>query len=1141
MDTDAVAERVLAHRRAVLLCALLVTAVLGAGVTELERTSSLDHFRTDSTAADALDAARVNYTTAPNETAARIVVRDDNVLDRETLLSTLALQSRLRDRPAVDRTLRERPFDSVATAVATAALRRDLRRDVRELRALRDQRASLRRQRSRLNRTARALRAALVDLETDPTASIDAALDEVRADTDVELTAAERRTFRRAIDRLRTAETDDQRRRALRAGSRGLLSERHARLDRRASSLAERAATLEDRVERRRATLRDGPSLADQRRRLQSANASTVRSLVERTLRENGSEEALALLPSDYEPGTATSTVTVVVVRQRADGPIETNAFGGGAPPVIVESQLAVQSVAADHGGATEHLVVGPGVVRHEIDESMLDSLWLVAPVAVLFVVGSLWVAYRDPIDVALGLLGVVLVLTWTFGVMGWTGITFSQVFVATPVLLAGLSIDFALHLVMRHREVWSDPGVGPRSSMRTALGDIGLALVLVAVTTAVGFLANVTSPVGPIREFGVVNAVGIVAALVVFGLLVPSLKLEVDELLARRGRVRRAESVGTSGSAGRTLSALARLATGHPRAVLAAVLLVSAAGAYGATGVETSFDRQDFLAPDPADALQAAPEPVAADEYEARAGLAALSGRFVRRPGAAQVVVDGAVTRPAALSTAESVADALGAAPVTGETADGSPPVTTPGRLMRSVAAENDTFAATLSAADRDGDGLPNRDVRAVYDALFAAAPDRAGRVLHRTDDGRYVGLRLLVGVDREADGAAVRDRLRAAAATVERADGLEATATGPAVVSAVIQRQLLSTVAQGMLLAVVAVSALLLVTYRRIHDSAALGAVTMVPVVLNVVWILGTMALLGVPFNFITGMIASLTVGLGVDYSVHASERFARECRDHDVTTAVRHTLTGTGGALLGSAVTTALGFGVLSLSLLPPLAEFGLITALTIVYALVASVVVLPSLLVLWTRHADHPAARSDPVSTGDEDGSRGVRTGTAGEPTPDSADRPTTPGAPGGETGDGVPTARRQVRGRVTAGEPVTVTVTVDADAPDGLRLREAVRGGRIDDVAVRPTPATGDVGDGGLRVGWADPADETVVAYRLRVPDDPDAAVDVDGRVDLNERSVPVEGPRRLSPSDGDTDPPDDGRRSTAPDGGPAPD
>ncbi|ELY34567.1 hypothetical protein C500_00027 [Natrialba magadii ATCC 43099] len=112
--------------------------------------------------------------------------------------------------------------------------------------------------------------------------------------------------------------------------------------------------------------------------------------------------------------------------------------------------------------------------------------------------------------------------------------------------------------------------------------------------------------------------------------------------------------------------------------------------------------------------------------------------------------------------------------------------------------------------------------------------------------------------------------------------------------------------------------------------------------------------MTLLDIPFNTETVVMTSLAIGLGVDYSIHVSERFVNErAAGTPLSEAVTTTITGTGGALLGSAATTAAGFGVLALSLAPPLRRFGLVTGLSIIFALIACLTVLPCLLVFRER--------------------------------------------------------------------------------------------------------------------------------------------------------------------------------------------
>ena len=71
------------------------------------------------------------------------------------------------------------------------------------------------------------------------------------------------------------------------------------------------------------------------------------------------------------------------------------------------------------------------------------------------------------------------------------------------------------------------------------------------------------------------------------------------------------------------------------------------------------------------------------------------------------------------------------------------------------------------------------------------------------------------------------------------------------------------------------------------------------------------------------------------------------------HSLEKAVNNTVKNTGSALFGAAMTTVLGFGVLFFAILPPMKQFGTMTALTILYSFLSSVWVLPSMLVIWAK--------------------------------------------------------------------------------------------------------------------------------------------------------------------------------------------
>jgi predicted RND superfamily exporter protein len=721
------------------------------------------------------------------------------------------------------------------------------------------------------------------------------------------------------------------------------------------------------------------PSLDEQVSALEDLSDEQFQQLLARVLDPEfgavlpGDADPYDALPTGYTPGETTANARLITVFQTDDsGPNED-------PLVAYDAQVTIDGLVEDR--FDDAFVFGQGISDDASSRAVGDSFAVITPFALILVLFVLGVAYRDAIDILLGFVGIAVVLAWLSGIMAWLDIPMNQVLIAVPFLLIGLSIDYALHVVMRYREARegtlgverpggdvenpergeteSDdrPAVGIRTAMGLGLGSVVLALAAATFSTGVGFLSNVVSPLPAIQDFAILSAGGILATFVAFGILLPALKTEVDGLVENRlGWSRRKPAFGVeSGRVNSALGRLTTLASRAPLVVIGVALVLAAGGALGATTIDTEFNQADFLPQDPPDWTENLPGPFEPGTYTISDDFDYLSQNFQLRGegGRSQILIRGTVTDGRVLGAIDSAAQNVTAESSLQRRPDGTGAVRGPHTVIRETARENATVAAAVQKRDTDGDGLPDEDLDRFYTILFDADEESASEVVSR-ENGTVTSARLLISVQSAESAQTIAGDTRAFGDSIEQRAPVTAVATGATVTTAVVQDALLETLVQAFIVTLVVillfVTALFWVRYR----SATLGPVVLAPVVAALCWLLGAMALVGLPFNSETGVITSLAIGLGVDYSIHTGERFVAERERRDsVEAALRATLSGTGGALLASAATTAAGFGVLALALAPPLRRFGIVTGSAIVLALVSCLLVLPSLLVVRER--------------------------------------------------------------------------------------------------------------------------------------------------------------------------------------------
>ena len=643
-------------------------------------------------------------------------------------------------------------------------------------------------------------------------------------------------------------------------------------------------------------------------------------------------------------------------------------------------------------------------------EQQIIDTFWLVVPAALLLVIGVLIFAYRDPVDVVLGFTGVCVSLVWFFGILGWLGVPAGFASIVGPILIVALSIDFGLHVFMRYREQrekfrGSDSGPDNtinkqadsrgtnqtdasitcktsdkiRSSMYRSSRSVLVAFLLVAVTAGAGFLANITNPIGFIRAFGIVITLGVLASVFVFATLVPALKVIADSLLERWGLDRHRTALGTTGLLKRFLSSGVTLARHGAIIVLVVAVVAGGLGLVAYTDLDRQGFQQDFTQED--DWQTSLPGPVgwSAHETEYRTHLDYVESQYQsddERERNTIFLIRGDVTDAKVLERIHTGTALTEKNDMTFEQG-GEVAIVSPlsliqkhtieseefANLVAGVAEEDEQFADVLKELGEENAQFDTALARAepakaenlttVYDALYESASAEASAVIERTG-GEYESMQILVPVNQDVDIDERGTAMHEIADGIEGETELHVVPVDFATVSNAGLGEIADSILWTMLLAFAGVTVVLGVAYRIERESLTLGAVTVAPIMIVVGFVFGGMYLFSVSLTFITAFLVSITIGLGIDYNIHISDRFAQEFErtgnpEESLYIAVR----GTGGALLGSALTSSAAFATLLVHPSVVFQSFGLIVVLALLLSFFVSIFVLPSFLLLWAR--------------------------------------------------------------------------------------------------------------------------------------------------------------------------------------------
>jgi uncharacterized protein len=623
----------------------------------------------------------------------------------------------------------------------------------------------------------------------------------------------------------------------------------------------------------------------------------------------------------------------------------------------LIRSAVAMPQWRLQHGGS--YLVTGEPAIVSDLTSSITHSVELLLLAVALVMAATLALIFTGrprllPLAIAL------LAAAITFGGLSLAGASLTMASVAVLPVLIGLAVDYAIQLQSRVAEESATTGTAGEPAIRRAAALGAPTIATAGAASAAAILVLLLSPVPMIRGFGVLLVAGVIVAFLcaltagaaVMTLAGPTRRAGAAPSASPRAAgsgARRGDGLAAAWrGAGELLreNALTRAvsraalvgAVRHPGRVLAAGLAFAALG----WGLDTQTTVQTDIAK------------LVPQNLSSLRALNALE-RTTGVGGEIDLMVSSsALTKPATIEWMSAYQTAVlkqfgySAARGCGK-ARVCPAFSLP-----------DLFSARAAASVRAGAGKapkPAKLTQAQVSALLAAIPPYFSQDVITPD--RHVatlafGIRLMSLTEQERVIDAMRARLHPPAGVSAQLVGLPVLAAKSAAeVSSPLRR------VETLLASLAVVALVLLLAFR---GDARRALVPLAPVALASGWSALVLFVVRVPLNPMSVTLGALVIAISTEFGVLLSERHRQErLAGHDTIEALRRAYRRTGAAVAASGVTAIAGFGVLVLSDIRMLRDFGLVTLIDLTVSLLGVLVALPAAILLVDAGAERRRGR------------------------------------------------------------------------------------------------------------------------------------------------------------------------------------
>ena len=702
---------------------------------------------------------------------------------------------------------------------------------------------------------------------------------------------------------------------------------------------------------------------------------------------------ASALLSSTYDEELTTATAGLAIVT--IDSSMIVQDFGGSDGAFIEQPRMEVALADALNQISVGNIKVSGfsfGLLLGNEGDDFLEEIGILFGQAFLIILVVLAYIFfirprkgfnilksgrRTFSDLLLSLGAILLSIGWMQGAGTILGPGYldiigapNQVSQIAPIILIGLGVDYAIHFTSRYREEIGS-GNTVSGSATSTLKSVGIALTLATLATIVGFLTNIVSPLPELKDFGILVSAGIFFAFFLVMTFVPAIRTLLDRRAEKKENI---NVYAFSSSGDSVLNKIAASSGIIPKKlkIFALILLfaISGYGYFSFTNLETIFEFTDFL---PEDDPVVQTLGLLTDEFGGGFGETTsvlIEGDDLAKPEAHNALITSInnlsekenIVVYAGNVAAESVVATLGQLLAPQGAAPGAPPAMPDMALLGSLG----SFGVDLMSGAQGIDALKVKetgDVQGLYEYLVDLDSEAFLATLYFNEDNVVTAQQVRITTSAGSLGAAqLRDDIYDAFQPMSSL-GITIAATNDAIVTQSVSDLISESQFQSLIFAILASMIFLILYYLIDIRKPFLGVITILPVVAIVMGTYLGMYFLDIPLNPVTSTLSGLAIGIGVPFVIHVTNRFRETLLITDSPVdAVRTTLKTTGGSLFGSAFTTMAGFGILMTSSLKPFQQMGQVVVVALGFALVASILILPTLLVFWANYHNKKTAKS-----------------------------------------------------------------------------------------------------------------------------------------------------------------------------------